>query len=59
MFASLQRVWRNPVDETTGELTVTEDTPDSETLRLLHATIDGVSGDLAALRSTPRRCWWS
>ncbi|MGH3585509.1 MAG: leucine--tRNA ligase, partial [Pseudonocardia sp.] len=45
----LQRVWRNLVDERTGELRVTDAEPDTETLRLLHRVIAGVHGDLAAL----------
>ena len=32
----LQRVWRNLVDERTGEPTVTDDEPDEDTLRALH-----------------------
>ncbi|GAB47406.1 leucine--tRNA ligase [Mobilicoccus pelagius] len=46
----LQRLWRNVVDESTGESTVTEDTLDDETQRLLHRTIDGVRADYAGLR---------
>jgi len=49
-YRLLQRLWRNIVDETTGRPTVTEAEPDEETLRLLHKTIDGVSGDMEALR---------
>ncbi|MGW0517655.1 leucine--tRNA ligase [Crossiella sp. NPDC003009] len=46
----LQRLWRNLVDEVTGELRVTADTPDETTLRLLHKTIAGVREDYAAMR---------
>ncbi|GAA3364433.1 leucine--tRNA ligase [Saccharopolyspora gregorii] len=46
----LQRLWRNVVDETTGELRVTEEQPDDEVLRALHKTIDGVREDFDALR---------
>jgi len=46
----LQRLWRNVVDETTGEVTVTDGTPDDETLRLLHRTIAGVREDMEAMR---------
>jgi leucyl-tRNA synthetase len=45
----LQRVWRNLVDERTGEPRVTDAEPDEETLRVLHRTIAGVHGDVAAL----------
>jgi leucyl-tRNA synthetase len=46
----LQRVWRNIVDESTGEITVTDADPDSDTHRLLHRTIDGVTADMQHLR---------
>ena len=46
----LQRVWRNILDEETGELRVGEDGPDGELLRLLHRTIDGVSSDMEGMR---------
>ncbi|MYI14184.1 MAG: class I tRNA ligase family protein, partial [Acidimicrobiaceae bacterium] len=46
----LQRVWRNVVDEETGELRVSDDEPDGELLRLLHRTIDGVSSDMEGMR---------
>jgi leucyl-tRNA synthetase len=49
-YRFLQRVWRLVVDEHTGSLRVSSDAPDSETLRLLHRTIDGVGGDYAGLR---------
>ncbi|MCO1660331.1 leucine--tRNA ligase [Pseudonocardia humida] len=45
----LQRVWRNLVDETTGECRVTEAEPDVDTLRALHKAIAGVHADYAAL----------
>ncbi|GAA1220977.1 leucine--tRNA ligase [Pseudonocardia alaniniphila] len=45
----LQRVWRNLVDERTGELRVTEEEPDETTVRLLHRAISGVHVDFAAL----------
>jgi leucyl-tRNA synthetase len=46
----LQRVWRNLVDERTGELRVTEnDIVEPETLRALHKAIAGVRADYAAL----------
>lgn len=49
-YRLLQRLWRNVVDETTGEVTVTDAEPGEETLRALHKAIDGVGGDLAGLR---------
>jgi leucyl-tRNA synthetase len=45
----LQRVWRNLVDETTGELRVSDAEPDEATLRALHKAIAGVHGDFVAL----------
>ncbi len=46
----LQRVWRNLVDEQTGESRVTEnDTVEPDTLRALHRAIAGVHADFAAL----------
>ncbi|MFJ6616059.1 leucine--tRNA ligase [Kitasatospora sp. NPDC091335] len=49
-YRFLQRLWRNVVSETTGELVVTEEAPDEATLRALHKTIDGIRGDMAGLR---------
>ncbi|WP_274558324.1 leucine--tRNA ligase [Streptomyces spiramyceticus] len=49
-YRLLQRVWRNVVDETTGEVTVTEAEPDEATLRALHKAIDGAGQDMAGLR---------
>jgi leucyl-tRNA synthetase len=46
----LQRVWRNILDEETGELRVSDDAPDDDLLRLLHRTIDGVSSDMEGMR---------
>ena len=46
----LQRVWRNIVDEETGELRLSDDPADSELLRLLHRTIDGVRSDMDQMR---------
>jgi leucyl-tRNA synthetase len=48
----LQRVWRLVVDESSGETRVSDHAVlDTETLRLLHRTIAGVSDDYAALRN--------
>ncbi|MFB6845418.1 leucine--tRNA ligase [Streptomyces sp. NPDC056373] len=49
-FRLLQRLWRNIVDEATGEVTVVDAEPDEETLRALHKAIDGVGGDLEGMR---------
>ncbi|MCT9087667.1 leucine--tRNA ligase [Streptomyces sp. ASQP_92] len=49
-YRLLQRLWRNIVDEATGEVTVTDAEPDEATLRALHKAIDGAGGDLAGLR---------
>ncbi|MBT2505179.1 leucine--tRNA ligase [Streptomyces sp. ISL-98] len=49
-YRLLQRVWRNVVDETTGEVTVTDAEPDEATLRALHKAIDGAGQDMAGLR---------
>ncbi|MFG3284037.1 leucine--tRNA ligase [Streptomyces sp. NPDC048111] len=49
-YRLLQRLWRNIVDEATGEATVTDAEPDEATLRALHKAIDGAGGDLAELR---------
>ncbi|MET8703162.1 leucine--tRNA ligase [Kitasatospora sp. NPDC004723] len=49
-YRFLQRLWRNIVDETTGELVVTEEEPDEATLRALHKAVDGIRGDMAGLR---------
>jgi leucyl-tRNA synthetase len=49
-FRLLQRLWRNVVDETTGEVAVVDAEPDEETLRALHKAIDGVRADLEGMR---------
>ncbi|MFD9567147.1 leucine--tRNA ligase [Streptomyces sp. NPDC059994] len=49
-YRLLQRLWRNIVDETTGDVTVTDAEPDEATLRALHKAIDGAGGDLAEMR---------
>jgi leucyl-tRNA synthetase len=46
----LQRVWRNLIDEETGELRVTAAPASDETRRALHRTIDGVHADMEHLR---------
>ncbi|MGQ4514111.1 leucine--tRNA ligase [Streptomyces sp. DW26H14] len=49
-YRLLQRLWRNVVDETTGEVTVSDAEADEATLRALHKAIDGVTQDLDGLR---------
>ncbi|MCM2428452.1 leucine--tRNA ligase [Streptomyces sp. RKAG337] len=49
-YRLLQRLWRNVVDEETGEVTVSDAEPDEATLRALHKAIDGVGQDMAGLR---------
>jgi leucyl-tRNA synthetase len=49
-YRLLQRMWRNVVDEATGEVTVVDTEADDVTLRALHKAVDGVSGDMANLR---------
>ncbi|MGL5828069.1 MAG: class I tRNA ligase family protein, partial [Angustibacter sp.] len=46
----LQRLWRNIVDEHTGECTVLETEPDLQTLRRLHHTIAAVTEHYQNLR---------
>jgi leucyl-tRNA synthetase len=50
MLRFLQRVWRNLVDEDTGELRTDLPALDDATDRILHKTIDGVRADLQGLR---------
>ncbi len=50
MYRFLQRVWRNFVDEDTGESRITDAASDDETRRVLHRTIDGVAADYEGLR---------
>ena len=42
----LQRLWRNVVDEATGEVRVVDDAPDEATARALHKAIDAVTARL-------------
>jgi len=46
----LQRMWRNVVDESTGEPHVSEEEPAEPTLRALHKAIDGLHADYANMR---------
>ncbi|MEU6350637.1 leucine--tRNA ligase [Streptomyces sp. NPDC047072] len=49
-YRLLQRLWRNVIDEATGEVTVVDTEPDEASLRALHKAIDGVRQDLEGLR---------
>ncbi|WP_411078997.1 leucine--tRNA ligase [Streptomyces sp. cmx-18-6] len=49
-YRLLQRLWRNVVDEETGEVTVVDTEPGEDTLRALHKAIDGVGRDLEGMR---------
>ena len=49
VYKFLQKLWRNVVDEDTGELHVSEAPADDETRRLLHRTIDAVAADMGGL----------
>jgi leucyl-tRNA synthetase len=46
----LQRAWRTVIDEESGAVRVTDETPADETMRLLHKTIAGVREDYAEMR---------
>lgn len=50
-YRFLQRVWRLVVSEETGATAATEEALDTETLKLLHRTIAGVSDDYTNLRN--------
>jgi leucyl-tRNA synthetase len=49
-YRFLQRLWRNVIDEETGELRVSDAEPDEETLRLLNRTIAGVREEFGEMR---------
>ncbi|WP_029069226.1 leucine--tRNA ligase [Jonesia quinghaiensis] len=46
----LQRLWRNVLDENTGEVTVSEEPGDVATLRALHKTIVAVREEMSGMR---------
>jgi leucyl-tRNA synthetase len=50
MYRFLQRLWRNIVDEETGEPIVVDAPLDDDTTRLMHRTIDVVRTEMDALR---------
>jgi leucyl-tRNA synthetase len=49
MYRFLQRLWRNVIDESTGECTVVDTPADEDTLKLLHRTIDFVRSEMDEL----------
>jgi leucyl-tRNA synthetase len=49
VYKFLQRVWRNLIDEESGDVHVSQEQPDDETRRLLHRTIAAVAADMATL----------
>ena len=50
MYRFLQRLWRNIIDERTGELALVDGPTDDATRRLLHRTIATVRSEIEALR---------
>jgi leucyl-tRNA synthetase len=50
MYRFLQRLWRNVIDEQTGECIVVDEPADDATRTLLHRTIDTVRTEMDALR---------
>ena len=49
-YRLLQRIWRNVVDEDTGAVTVSDDSPDVETQRALHRAVDAVRDGMEKMR---------
>ncbi|MEP6298453.1 MAG: leucine--tRNA ligase [Ilumatobacter sp.] len=49
-YRFLQRLWRNIVDEDTGDCVVVDEPADDDTRKLLHRTIDTVRTEMDALR---------
>ncbi len=45
----LQRIWRNLIDESTGEITVADDPASDDLRRALHRAIDAVRSDMDSL----------
>jgi leucyl-tRNA synthetase len=50
VYRLLQRIWRNVIDEDIGEVTVSADAPDDETLRVLHRTVEAVRDGMENMR---------
>ncbi|ACZ31241.1 leucyl-tRNA synthetase [Xylanimonas cellulosilytica DSM 15894] len=46
----LQRLWRNVISEETGEVTVTDEAPSTETLRAVHRAIADVTAEMEGMR---------
>ncbi|WP_317643605.1 leucine--tRNA ligase [Bombiscardovia apis] len=46
----LQRLWRNVIDENTGQVRVSDVEPDEETLKLLNRTIHDVTDEMEGMR---------
>lgn len=49
-YRLLQKIWRNIVDEQTGQIRVADIEPDEASYRLLHSTITSVRADMRNLR---------
>ena len=50
MYRFLQRLWRNVFDEYSGDVIVVDQAPITDTLQVLHRTIEGVRDDLDNMR---------
>ncbi|MCL4120198.1 UNVERIFIED_CONTAM: hypothetical protein GTU68_022972 [Idotea baltica] len=50
MYRFLQRMWRNVIDEDSGDVVVGDASADEATLRSLHKTIDAVGTEMVNLR---------
>ena len=50
MYRFLQRLWRNVFDEYSGDVIVVDQAPTTDTLQVLHRTIEGVRDDLDNMR---------
>src|SRR4029450_517457 len=50
VFRLLQRIWRNVIDETTGDLVISADDPDDETQRAVARAVAGVRESMETLR---------
>ncbi|MDR1441327.1 MAG: leucine--tRNA ligase [Bifidobacteriaceae bacterium] len=46
----LQRLWRNVIDETTGEVRVSDQLPTEETIKLTHRVVNEVRQEMDAMR---------
>jgi leucyl-tRNA synthetase len=50
VYRLLQRIWRNVIDEDTGEVTVSGDAAADDTLRVLHRTVEAVRDGMENMR---------